>query len=183
MPVNLELKARIASPARARECAAACGAACRGTLIQQDTYFRVPHGRLKLREIDGAETELIFYDRPENDMERWSRFTRETVGNAPGLRSVLSDAFGVLAVVRKRRDLYLFRDARIHIDEVEGLGTFVEFEVTGGKTDASVATMKDLRNAFGIADDSVVKASYSDMILSKRTSLTKNLSKRISPGT
>jgi len=177
MPVNLELKARFASLARARECAAACGAAAQGTLVQQDTYFRVPHGRLKLREIEGAEPELIFYDRPEENAERWSRFTRETVGNAPGLSVVLTDAFGVLAVVRKRRDLYLFRDARIHIDEVEGLGTFVEFEVTGGKTAASVATMKDLRNAFGIADESVVKASYSDMVLAKKAA------KRISGGT
>jgi predicted adenylyl cyclase CyaB len=170
MPVNLELKARFASPGRAHECAAACGASREGTLVQQDTYFRVPRGRLKLREFDGAEPELIFYERPEDDAERWSRFTRETVGNAPALRIVLTDAFGVLAVVRKRRELYLFRDARIHIDEVEGLGTFVEFEVTGGKTAASVATMKDLRDAFGIADESVVRASYSDMILAKRIS-------------
>lgn len=170
MPVNLELKARIASPARAHECAAACGASSGGTLVQRDTYFRVPNGRLKLREIEGAAPELIFYHRPENDPERWSTFTRETVGNPQGVKIVLTDAFGVLAVVRKRRDLYIFRDARIHIDDVEGLGTFVEFEVTGGKTAASVATMKDLRDAFSIADEDIVKASYSDMIIAKRIS-------------
>ena len=170
MPVNLELKARIASPGRAHECAAACGAAPRGTLVQRDTYFRVPSGRLKLREIEGAEPELIFYDRPENDPERWSTFTRETVGNPGGVRTVLAEAFGVLAVVRKRRDLYMFRDARIHIDDVDDLGTFVEFEVTGGKTAASVATMKDLKDAFAIVEGDIVKASYSDMILAKRIS-------------
>jgi predicted adenylyl cyclase CyaB len=83
---------------------------------------------------------------------------------------VLTEAFGVLAVVRKRRDLYLFRDARIHIDDVEDLGTFVEFEVSGGETPATLATMRELKAAFGICDDSVIKASYSDMILAKRIS-------------
>jgi predicted adenylyl cyclase CyaB len=72
--------------------------------------------------------------------------------------------------VRKRRELYIFRDARIHIDDVEGLGTFVEFEVTGGETPASVATMRELRSSFGIGEESVIKVSYSDMILEKRIS-------------
>ena len=171
MSVNLELKARIASPGRAHVRAAALGAAPRGTLVQKRHVFpRPPNGRLKLREIEGHAAELIYYDRDENDPERWSTFTRETVGNPEGVKIVLTEAFGVLAVVRKRRDLYIFRDARIHIDDVEGLGTFVEFEVTGGKTAASVATMKDLRDAFSIADEDIVKASYSDMIIAKRIS-------------
>jgi predicted adenylyl cyclase CyaB len=87
-----------------------------------------------------------------------------------GILRVLTDAFGVLAVVKKKRELYTYKDARIHIDEVEGLGAFIEFEVTGGETPASVATMKELRSAFGIAEESVIKVSYSDMILEKRIS-------------
>lgn len=170
MPTNLELKARYPSSRKAHECARASGAAPRGLLVQQDTYFRVPRGRLKLREAEGETAELIYYERAEESAERWSRFTREPVTEPAGLVRVLTEAFGVLAVVKKKRELYIFRDARIHIDEVEGLGTFVEFEVTGGETPASVATMRELRNAFGIGDDSVIKVSYSDMILEKRIS-------------
>jgi adenylate cyclase class IV len=170
MPTNLELKAAYQSPQKARDCALACGAAPAGTLVQRDTYFRVPRGRLKLREIEGSEAELIYYERAEATAERWSHFTREPVAAPAGLLRVLTEAFGVLAVVRKRRELYLFRDARIHIDAVEELGTFLEFEVTGGETPASVVTMKELRAAFGIRDESVVKVSYSDMILAKRIS-------------
>ena len=170
MPTNLELKARYPSPREAQACAAALGASRSGLLIQQDTYFRIPRGRLKLREAEGETAELIYYERTEESAERWSRFTREPVTAPAGLVHVLTDAFGVLAVVRKRRELYIFRDARIHIDDVEGLGTFVEFEVTGGETPASVATMRELRNAFGIGEESVIKVSYSDMILEKRIS-------------
>jgi len=170
MPANLELKARYPSRERALSCAAACGAVFRGTLLQTDTYFRVPRGRLKLRESEGNAAELIYYERSEETPERWSRFTREQVTPAAGLRRVLSEAFGVLAVVRKSRELYIFRDARIHIDQVEGLGTFLEFEVTGGETRETASTMRDLRNAFAVEDESVIKASYSDLILAKRIS-------------
>ena len=170
MPTNLELKARYPSHQKAYACARACGAAREGLLIQQDTYFRVPRGRLKLRESEGEGAELIYYERSEETTERWSRFTREPVAAAAGLAHVLTEAFGVLAIVRKRRELYLFRDARIHLDLVEGLGTFVEFEVTGGETPATIATMRELRETFGIGDDTVVKASYSDLILEKRIS-------------
>ena len=170
MPTNLELKARYTSPQKAHARARACGAAPHGTLIQKDTYFRVPRGRLKLRETEGETAELIYYERSEETTERWSRFTRERVAGPAGLARVLTEAFGVLAVVRKRRELYILRDARIHIDDVEGLGTFVEFEVTGGETPATIATMRELRDAFGIGDESVVKVSYSDMILAKRIS-------------
>ncbi len=170
MPTNLELKARYPSPQKAHACARAVGAARRGLLVQQDTYFRVPRGRLKLREAGGGTAELIYYERSEESTERWSRFTREPVTGPAGIARVLTEAFGVLAVVRKKRELYVFRDARIHIDDVEGLGTFVEFEVTGGETPASVATMRELRNAFDIGDGIVIKVSYSDMILAKRIS-------------
>lgn len=170
MPVNLELKARYSSPEEARARAAACGASHRGILLQQDTYFRVPCGRLKVRETGGEEGELIYYERSDETAERWSHFTRERVGDGAGAARVLAGALGVLAVVRKRRELFLFRDARIHIDEVDELGTFVEFEVTGGENDATLATMKELRSAFGISDADVVKVSYSDMILAKRIS-------------
>ena len=170
MPTNLELKARYPSMAEAHACAAGCGAVRGGTLIQQDMYFRVPKGRLKLRETEGESAELIYYERTETTAERWSRFTREQVGEPGELRRILTEALGVLAVVRKRRELYLLNDARIHIDTVEDLGTFVEFEVTTGEAPASVATMKRLRSAFAIGDDSIVKVSYSDLILAKRIS-------------
>jgi len=170
MPTNLELKARYASPQKAHRCAASCGAARQPDLVQQDTYYRVPRGRLKLREAQGEPPELIYYERSAESTERWSRFIREPVADAAGIGQILEAAFGVLAVVRKRREVYLFRDARIHIDDVEELGTFVEFEVTGGKTPATAGTMKELRAAFCIDDESVIKVSYSDMIIAKRIS-------------
>ena len=170
MAVNLELKARTASSESARALAVRCGASPAGTLLQEDTYFTVARGRLKLREIRGTGAELIYYERDEATPERWSQYTRETVSEPAGVKRVLARAFGVLAVVRKRRDLFLFRDARIHVDDVDGLGSFLEFEVTGGETSATEATMRDLREAFAVRAEDILKCSYSDMIGAKRIS-------------
>ncbi|CAG0953562.1 partial adenylate cyclase, class 2, partial [Anaerolineae bacterium] len=124
MATNLELKCRSASCAELQECARRLGAVVQATLAQTDTYFHVPHGRLKLREIDGSHAELIQYDRPDVAGDRWSRYTRVTVGDPAGLVRALRDALGIRCIVKKVRTLYLYRTARIHVDEVAGLGSF-----------------------------------------------------------
>ena len=59
---NIELKARDPDPARSLQASLDVGASDEGWLRQTDTYFRVPHGRLKLREED-AVSQLISYER------------------------------------------------------------------------------------------------------------------------
>jgi adenylate cyclase class IV len=62
---NLELKARHADLDAARKIVRAiAGVRSGGVEMQVDTYFHVPHGRLKLREINEESATLIFYDRP-----------------------------------------------------------------------------------------------------------------------
>ena len=48
-----------------------------------------------------------------------------------GAQAVLTQALGVLGMVRKERLLYLVGQTRVHLDSVEGLGDFVELEVSG----------------------------------------------------
>ena len=59
---------------------------------------------------------------------------------------------GVRACVRKRREVWLYRNARIHLDTVDGLGCFVEIEVvvTEGMAQAR-ALMNELRDVLGIS--------------------------------
>jgi len=168
MATNLELKARIPSLAHGHACASRCGAAYQGLLRQRDTYFCVPHGRLKLRECEGGEAELISYERDETAAERWSHYRKEGVANSGVITRMLGEACGILVVVEKRRELYLYRNARIHIDAVENLGTYLEFEVMGEPSTESAETMRELREAFGVTEGDVVRCSYSDLILAKR---------------
>ncbi len=168
MPTNLELKARIGSIAAAAETALALPATSEGELLQTDTYYTVPSGRLKLRQFGGRadEAELIFYNRAEEGEERLSHFLIYPAQAPEELDRLLTQAFGRLAQVRKRRLLFLFEGARIHLDEVEGLGSFIEFEVPVKGLEADAArTLSFLRKAFSIGEGDCFRHSYLDLTL------------------
>jgi predicted adenylyl cyclase CyaB len=165
MPRNLEIKARIATSARAIETARHLGAREEGQLRQTDTYFLCRHGRLKLREIEGERSELIAYVRPEETPQRVSSYELVPVDQPELLREILSRSLGVRAVVKKVRTLYLYGGNRIHIDEVAGLGDFIEFEVPlVSREDSGHRAMNDLMNAFGICDGDCFRGSYVDLL-------------------
>src|SRR3990170_6785187 len=126
---NLEFKARLADPGAMLAQARRLGADLWGDLRQTDTYFAVARGRLKLRETVGFQAELIFYERDEVSEARPSDYSVVAFKDAGDLREALSRALGVVAVVRKRRTLLLLDTTRIHLDNVEGLGSFIEIEV------------------------------------------------------
>lgn len=178
---NLEWKSCIADLAAGERVAQALGATFGGDLYQLDTYFHVGSGQLKLRETGGGSGELIFYQRPEHAPTRWSDYFKAPISEPGVLRDVLTRALGARAQVEKTRRLYLYRGARIHLDRVTRLGTFVEFEVptmadaeTGGgagaegDAEAAQATMRELMQAFGLTDADAIAASYGELIADLR---------------
>jgi adenylate cyclase, class 2 len=150
----------------------ALGADDRGELIQRDTYFNVATGRLKLRERRKMPAaHLISYVRADEPQERLSRYRIVEVEDAQGLKAALSESLGVRAVVSKRRRLFLWRDVRIHLDCVDGLGDFLEFEaVAHEQSDLADERQKvqQLWEAFGIRSEDLLDRSYSDLILEAR---------------
>jgi predicted adenylyl cyclase CyaB len=162
---NLELKARIADLEEARELAAAIGAVRQGTEEQVDQYFSVPAGRLKLRRssLDGAH--LIVYQRPDDHGARVARFHRLPVADPDGLEAVLSAMFGRAARVAKQRDVWWWQDVRIHLDRVQGLGSFVEFEARldriGDPAEAR-RRIERLGHEFGITAGDAIAGSYGE---------------------
>lgn len=151
--------------AAACACARSLGAESHGILAQEDTYFHVSHGRLKLRIHDSGPAELIAYERPDRSGDRWSNYRRVDVSAVPDLKEALTSALGVACVVRKRRHLFLLPDARIHLDEVETLGAFLEFEVTNEDRAVAEQVMAGLRRGFGLEKEEGIAGSYSDMII------------------
>jgi predicted adenylyl cyclase CyaB len=163
---NLEIKATVASLAAVRrELRALAGAARQASLRQTDWYFRVPKGRLKLRQAGTArDGELIAYHRPDKRAARTSEFQRLAAPDLQGTRRLLARMLGLRACVRKRREVWLYRNARIHLDTVEGLGRFVEIEVvvTEGMAQAR-GLMKELTAALGIGPKALIAGSYGSM--------------------
>jgi len=170
---NVELKARDHDPARSLERALALGAEDRGEIRQRDTYFVGARGRLKLREQETGGSplwdELIEYSRADSADARTSSYRRVPVADAAPLLEALDAAYGTLGTVIKRRRLLLWEGVRIHLDEVEGLGSYLELEaVADADSDLSGEREKveRLRAEFGIEDEDLVATSYSDLLLS-----------------
>lgn len=167
---NVEIKARAADLAPARAVLKARGARFAGLDHQIDTYFRVASGRLKLREGD-IENALIHYQRADQSGPK-----RSQVGlfpNPPGstLKSLLLAALEVDVVVDKRREIHFLGNVKIHLDEVDGLGTFVEIEAIDDDgthpLEALRAQCEELMTALGVRDEDLLAVSYSDLLRRK----------------
>jgi predicted adenylyl cyclase CyaB len=164
---NIELKARCRDLAAARAAAERFGARFEATLHQIDTYFRVPHGRLKLREIDNQRAELIGYERSNDTADRASHYRIVLVSDPAALRTTLAAALGVRGDVRKRRDLLRWHNVRIHLDQVDGLGNFLEFEAVVSETDGETISrerLKQLAAALNVSESDRIAVSYSDLL-------------------
>ncbi len=145
------------------------GARYAATLNQRDTYFNVVEGRLKLREADGKKTELIFYKRDETSSSGMeSNYSIFPVEDA-SLKEFLAGSLGIKVVVEKKRLLLMLRNARIHLDEVVGLGRFLEFEVVsaeGAESDrkADAALLERLKRYAAPFVVREINKSYSDLL-------------------
>ena len=143
------------------------GAEDHGVLLQRDTYFHAVQGRLKLREAPGAVAELISYRRADRDGPKVSNYRIVPVMDPVATADALADALGVRVVVEKARRLILWRDVRIHLDSVAGLGEFVELEAVSdapGGLVAEEAKIAELRVALAITDDLLVARGYADLL-------------------
>jgi adenylate cyclase class IV len=164
---NLELKTRHADLAAARQAVLHLGARAVTIEEQTDTYFRVPHGRLKLREVADRPAVLIWYERPDSSLARLSAYYLVPVSEPSLLKQALTAALGARGKVCKRREILLWHNVRIHLDQVDGLGTFVEFEaVLGGGDDEPTATaqLEELSKALAIQQANLVATSYADLL-------------------
>lgn len=104
------------------------GARDAGVLRQRDVFLPCHTGRLKLRFQDGAPTQLILYQRADEARLRASEYRLLDVDNGEAFLAVAERAWGPQPEVRKRRRLFWVDNVRVHLDEVEGLGSFIELE-------------------------------------------------------
>ena len=163
---NLELKARCPDLARAADAARSIGATRDGVLEQLDTYFHFPHGRLKLRETTGRGAELIAYERANDAAVRASDYYVIPIAEPAAMKAALAERLGVRGTVSKRRALFLWHNVRIHLDDVAGLGTFLEFEAVISAADDEAVSRERLARlgeALGVRDEDRIAVSYADL--------------------
>jgi adenylate cyclase class IV len=160
---NIECKLRLRDPEAARAIARDLGAAHAGVLEQEDVFYAHPGLRLKRRATVGRPIEWILYDRSDDAAARASRYELLTDDEA---RARFGDLGAPVGVVRKRRDLWLLDNVRIHIDSVEGRGDFLELEAVVGEgysPEACRASVDRLLAALAPALGEIVPVAYVDL--------------------
>jgi len=136
-------------------------------LVQEDVFFPVRRGRLKLRIFGPKSGELIFYDRPDHPGPKASEYEIVRTTEPGKLRNALTAALGVRGVVKKVRMISLAGQTRVHLDDVGGLGLFAELEVVlrPGQTPAAGASVaRDLMKKLGIKSSDLVSGAYLDLL-------------------
>jgi predicted adenylyl cyclase CyaB len=167
MPTNVEIKARVNDRERLAQLAASLSGGPPVVLRQEDTFFRIPAGRLKLRKLGPAHGELIFYRRPDQPGPKSAEYSISVTTEPDTLRDVLGAALGVIGLVRKERRLYLVDRTRIHLDRVDGLGDFVELEVVlrpGQSEEEGRATAAELMRRLEINPADLIAGAYLDLL-------------------
>jgi adenylate cyclase, class 2 len=166
MPLNLELKIQLDSHDSALHVLKNMHAEFVKDINQKDVYYSLPGSLLKLRIEDDGES-LIKYNRDEVNPDRFSDYDVIYLKSS-GSEKVFNSIFTVEATVIKKRSLYLYNNTRIHLDTVQGLGTFMELEtlVINGMDDAK-ERFNFLIKKFEIDIAKQIKCSYRDLILNK----------------
>ena len=168
MPVNLEIKAYLGNSKNALLRAGMLDARTEEVQHQKDTYFHIRAGRLKLREMPGRYSELIYYNREESDDIRRTDYTVYKFPPEKNLGLILGQALGVITVVIKHWHLFVYRGARIHIDDVEGFSWFIEFEVSlKSDRDRAEQMVNRLFETFNVQKKDILRVSYMDLLLIK----------------
>ncbi len=166
----VEIKARTTRTAEQRELLLAKGANFKGTDHQVDHYFNVPEGRLKLRS-GSIEHSLIFYKRSNQAGPKDSSvgLTKvDTRALADSLAATLDQALGTWVKVDKQREIYFIDNVKFHLDEVVGLGTFIEIEAIGDSADQREELLRQCHEYIAYLDvreEELIDVSYSDLLV------------------
>jgi len=170
MHINIEIKAHCSDPEKIKQLLDAKQANFKGIDHQIDTYYEVPKGRLKLR-VGNIENTLIHYERSDQAGPKQSNVALYTNEADSSLGEVLQKALNVLAVVDKQRAIYFIENVKFHVDEVKGLGSFVEIEAIDSNGSLGIEHLqmqcRRYMNYLNIENQDLIEQSYSDLLLQK----------------
>jgi predicted adenylyl cyclase CyaB len=167
MATNIEIKARVDDFEALKARAESLSDQPLVVIPQEDTFFNIENGRLKLRIQAPDAGTLIYYERPNQDGPKRSDYHLAETQDPDSLKTVLSLALGIRGVVKKTRYLYMAGQTRIHLDEVEGLGHFMELEVVMREDQHDVegqAIAEDLMRKLGVRKDALIDGAYMDLL-------------------
>ena len=152
-----------------------------GTVVQEDTYYDAPHRefaetdealRIRRERSAGGESARLTYKGPLVEAASKTREEIETgVESGEAVDGILGAlGFEPVATVRKRRDRYRQDEYTIALDDVDGLGEFVEVETeTESDVEAAREGAYDLLERLGLDPGEQIRTSYLGLLLAGDT--------------
>jgi predicted adenylyl cyclase CyaB len=171
VPTNIEIKARVTDRLATEKSATAVADSGPQVIRQEDVFFRVRKGRLKLRFFGPRRGELIYYERENSAGPKPSKYIRFPTNRPKELQQALAKALGIAGIVGKTRHLYLVGNTRIHLDKVEGLGQFLELEVvlSARQTPRQGRRIAErLMKQLGVKNTELISGAYVDLLRLRR---------------
>jgi predicted adenylyl cyclase CyaB len=169
MPSNVEIKARVRDRERVERAVRELADHEPEIIVQHDVFFNCENGRFKLRRFADGSGELIFYRRLDAEGPTESEFHKVPTSDPDAMVIAMKAALGEVGTVRKRRTLFLVGQTRVHLDEVEGLGDWLELEVVleaGQTADDGAAVAHGLMRTLEIDKDDLEARAYVDLLAS-----------------
>lgn len=165
MATNLELKIKINSVDEILTKIKSNKIEHKNTLVQKDIYYNNENGLLKLRKVN-KDFELIKYNRNEKKGERWSNYSVIKM-SGENVEDFLNELFVVETIVEKVRELYLYKNTRIHLDNVKHLGIFLELETVVNEIskEEAINEFEEVKSFLDLKFKKQIKKSYRDLIL------------------
>ncbi|MFT4192991.1 MAG: class IV adenylate cyclase [Comamonas sp.] len=170
MPRNIEIKAKISSVSAIASRASAIADQSAIEEVQDDTFFQCVNGWLKLRELSASQGKLIFYRRDDQKGPKESFYVCSLTTEPATLRESLSLAYGQAGRVQKKRTMFLVGRTRIHLDQVVGLGDFLEIEVVlqdDEPSEVGVREAHEIMRQLGVESKQLIEGAYVDLLRRK----------------
>jgi len=167
VPANIEIKARVHNFDVLQKVVAGLTDSPVHVLEQEDTFFNTSEGRLKLRISPDNYAELIYYKRTDQSGPKQSEYCLIKVDEPETFKKALGAAIGIRGVVRKTRHLYHVGQTRIHLDDVENLGHFIELEVvlrTNQSSSEGEKIAQEFMEKLQIAESQLISGAYIDLL-------------------
>ncbi|MCK5032879.1 MAG: class IV adenylate cyclase [Calditrichia bacterium] len=171
MANNLEIKATCPNLLETESIVKKIATEYKGIDSQIDTYFNTNTGRFKLRESSLSGSYLIPYIRPDKTETKLSLYDKIIVSDSENVKSLFTQLLGIHCVVKKKRIIYLYENVRIHLDQVENLGTFIEFEAVFDEINKDEKEQKKkisyLMQQLRIKKGMLIASSYEQLLINK----------------
>ncbi|MCP4548140.1 MAG: class IV adenylate cyclase [bacterium] len=167
MGCNIEIKARVVNPDELQARLETLTSSTPEVIDQSDSFYNCANGRLKLRRFAGGHGELIQYHRPDSEAPGASTYQLVPCDDPEALHSALAAAYGCRGWVNKRRLLFMIGQTRVHLDMVEGLGSFLELEVVLSPDQAQeegVAVAESIMEQLGVERSHLIDKAYIDLL-------------------